>query len=110
MRGRFGLAELEDEALHDPEILALAARVDYAPDPATTFPAHYTGELILRLDDGRELRHREAMNRGCADRPLSNADIQDKFMQNARLVLPEARARRKSLCGVSKIDWVLVKS
>ncbi|HEX7054231.1 MAG TPA: MmgE/PrpD family protein [Burkholderiales bacterium] len=81
--GRFGLAELEPGALADAATLELAAKVGYRVDPDSSFPRHYSGELIARLADGREVRHREAVNRGAADRPLGNAEVEEKFMQNA---------------------------
>ena len=92
VRGRFGLAELEPEVLSDESILRLCDLVDYEVDPRSTFPRHYTGEVQISLKDGRKLVHREAMNRGCADRPLSNADIVDKFTGNARLSLSARQA------------------
>ena len=82
--GRFGLAELEASALADPATLELAAKVGYRADPHTDFPRHYSGELIARLSGGEEVRHREAVNRGSADRPLANAEVEAKFMENAR--------------------------
>lgn len=94
LRGRFTLDELEDAALSDPAVLALAQRVEYAADPASTFPRHYTGEVILELEDGSTLRHREAVNRGCADRPLSNGDIAAKYLDNATRVLSHEHAER----------------
>ena len=88
-RGRFTLDELEDDALRDPDILALADRVDYEIDPASTFPRHYTGEVIVTTRNGRTLRHREAINRGNGERPLSEAAIIEKFHSNAaRTVSP----------------------
>ena len=67
LKGRFTLAELEDKALGEPAVLNLARRVDYAVDTASTFPRHYTRRSHCR-DRGRaQLRHREAVNRGCAD-------------------------------------------
>ena len=83
IRGHFTLVELEETALKDEQILSLASKVEYAIDPNSTFPRHYGGEVVVRTRDGRELRQREAVNRGSADRPLSNADIVDKFMSNA---------------------------
>ena len=83
VRGRFSLAELEDAALRDREILALAEKVDYRIDPKSTFPRHFGGGLVVSTEDGKELRHDEPINRGSADRPLSNADVVGKFMQNA---------------------------
>jgi 2-methylcitrate dehydratase PrpD len=93
-RGRFTLAELEDEALDDAATLSLASRVDYEIDPASTFPRHYTGEVIVETEDGRSLRHREAVNRGCADRPLSNREVAAKFFDNAERAVPRAAAER----------------
>ena len=94
LKGRFTLAELEDEALHDPAVLSLASRVDYEVDPASTFPRHYTGEVIVDTEDGRSLRHREGINRGCADRPLSNEEIVAKFLDNADRAVPRQAAER----------------
>jgi 2-methylcitrate dehydratase PrpD len=91
-RGSFGLAQLEDAALADAEVLALAQRVEYEVDPASPFPKYFSGEVIVTTKDGRELRQREEINRGAADRPISNEDIVKKFMDNAGLALPAARA------------------
>lgn len=92
VRGKFGLAELEEAALRDPEVLALADRVDYEADPKSGFPKAYSGEVIVRLKDGRELRHREQVNRGAADRPLANEEIVAKFLDNAQLAVSASRA------------------
>jgi 2-methylcitrate dehydratase PrpD len=84
LKGRFTLGELEDAALHDAAVLNLASRVEYEADPASTFPRHYTGEVIVDTKDGRSLRHREGINRGCADRPLTNDEIVVKFLDTAQ--------------------------
>jgi 2-methylcitrate dehydratase PrpD len=91
--GKFGLAELEESALSDPRILALADKVAYEVDPRSGFPQHYSGEVVVRTRDGRELRHREQVNRGAADRPLANEEVLAKFMENAAFAVPESRAR-----------------
>jgi 2-methylcitrate dehydratase PrpD len=104
VRGRFTLAELEPDALTDERILHLCDLVDYEVDPRSTFPRHYTGEVQISLKDGRKLMHREALNRGCADRPLSNADIVDKFTGNARMSLSarQADAVREAVLGLEE--------
>ena len=48
--------------------------------------------MVVTLNDGRELRHREHINRGAADRPISNADVERKFFENMQLVTSTARA------------------
>jgi 2-methylcitrate dehydratase PrpD len=105
-RGRFSLAELEPEVLADEAILRLCDRVDYEIDPSSTFPRHYTGEVRIALKDGRVLVHREAMNRGCADRPLSNAEIVAKFLDNARLRLSlrQATEVRDAVLGLDRAE------
>ncbi|HEY9280903.1 MAG TPA: MmgE/PrpD family protein [Eoetvoesiella sp.] len=85
LRGRLGLAELLPTALIEPKILQLMDKVNYEADPATTFPRHYTGEVVVTLDDGRILSHRVAVNRGNPDQPLSNADIEAKYFDNSTL-------------------------
>jgi hypothetical protein len=40
------------------------------------------------------LRHREAINRGCADRPLSNDEIVAKFFDNADRAIARESAER----------------
>lgn len=92
--GRVGLAELADERLTDPATLALAARVESVADPDADFPRYYPGEVRIELDDGRVLSHREAVNRGAADRPITEAEIVAKFHENAALAVPRARAER----------------
>ena len=101
-RGRFTLSELEDSALHDPQILELAAKVSYEIDPGSSFPKHYGGEVIVRTSDGRELRRREQVNRGSADRPLSNADILAKFMENASYA--GVSHPEKITCAILELD------
>jgi 2-methylcitrate dehydratase PrpD len=92
-RGQFTLDELEDDALGDADTLALADRVQYEIDPATTFPRHYTGEVIVTLRGGRTLRHREAVNRGNGERPLSEADIIEKYRSNAARAISRDKAQ-----------------
>lgn len=94
LRGGFGLQHLEDAALQDAEVIALAHKVNYEVDPRSPFPKYYSGEVIVTTTDGRELRHREEVNRGASDRPLSAADIEKKFMANATLVAGPGRARQ----------------
>ena len=85
LRGRLGLKELTPAAFGDAAALSLMDRIEYVEDPETTFPRHYTGEVRITLDDGSTLRHREPINRGHAERPLSNDEVREKFFDNATL-------------------------
>ena len=84
-RRKFTLAELADDSLRDPEILSLADRVDYEIDSESGFPKYYSGEVVVEMNDGSEIRQREAVNRGNSDRPISNDEIIEKFVGNIEI-------------------------
>ncbi len=94
VRGRLTLAEIEGETLSDPAILEVAAKVTSLADPDSPFPRAYSGEVIVRTTDGATLRHREEVNRGAPDRPLSDGDILEKFRDNAALALSASATAR----------------
>ena len=94
LRGRFTLDELEEEMIRDPAALALCARTSYELDTTLDFPRYYGGELVIETLDGRRLVHREAFNRGSDANPLSSADVERKFMDNARRRISGDRAQR----------------
>lgn len=102
VKGRFSLADLDSDALANEEVLQLAQRVDYEVDPNSAFPASYSGEVIISLRDGNEVSQREQVNRGALDRPLSAADIDAKFADNASMALaPSAVDRiREAVLGM----------
>lgn len=83
MRGSLGLKDLLPTAFTDPRALTLMERIRCVEDCDSTFPQHYTGEVRVTLVDGRVLQHRERINRGHAERPLSNDEVRDKFLDNA---------------------------
>ena len=83
LKGRLTLDDIDEPALSDPKVLALAAITQYSVDPASRFPKYFDGEVIVELKDGRVIREREAMNRGSVDRPLTAQDIVTKYRDNA---------------------------
>ena len=92
LRGRFGLAELTDEAIAATDVQALAKRVSCAPDPHSQFPIYFSGDVRVKLADGRELCHNIPVNSGAGDRQLDEAAVTKKFMANAAPVLGEAQS------------------
>ena len=94
LRGRFGLAELDDDALADQAIRALAARVRYRPDPTSAYPQSYSGALEIVLRDGRRLERRQQVNRGAAGNPIAPADVVAKYEDNASRAVPAAQVAR----------------
>jgi len=85
VHGRLGLAELEPAFLTDPDTLALADKTTCAPFGEGPFPKAYSGAVKVTLTDGTVHEHSEPVNRGAADRPLTNAEIVAKYRANAAL-------------------------
>jgi 2-methylcitrate dehydratase PrpD len=90
VRGRVDVATYTDAAIGDPDVLALAGKVDYEVREYDTFPRSFPGGIRIALRDGRtreaELRHQ----RGGPDNPMSAQDVREKFRANAELALPAA--------------------
>ena len=84
MHGGVGLDAFTDDAVRDPAVLALAAKVRYQIDPANPYPNNYTGHIRAVLRDGRVVEERQPHMRGGAHEPLTRADIEEKFALNAR--------------------------
>jgi len=92
VRHNVGLGDFTDAAVRDPAVLAVAAKVRYVVDPDNPYPNNFTGHIRAVLNDGRVIEERQPHMRGGAHEPLTRADIEDKFVLNARHGgWPEAR-------------------
>ncbi len=83
VRGGVGLDAFTEEAVRDPAVLALAAKVRYVIDPDNPYPKAFTGHIRAVLNDGRVIEERQPHFRGGANEPLTQADIVEKFALNA---------------------------
>ena len=104
-RGRFGLEEIEESAYSDPSLVALSHKVSYEIDPESGFPKFRSGEVIVKLKNGREVSRRKNV---LPDEPAPAEAIVAKFMENTKFAM--APARSQSLAGtilnVEKIESV----
>ena len=87
-KGRFTLADLEDAARLDSEVLSLAQRIECAHDERSHYPDAFSGGVKITLTDGTELEHFEAVNRGAAGQLLSAEQVKAKFLDNCALTIP----------------------
>ena len=94
VKGRAGLAEFEDEAVRDAEVLGVAARVSYELDPTIDYPRQFVGHVRIRLSDGRLLEERQDHPRGGAEFPMPRDELEAKFRGNAGLVISGEQASR----------------
>ena len=88
--------DFEDEAAHDPEILALAAKVNVSANASCDeiFPHQFPAVLTAYLKDGSSITERVLVNRGGPQDPLSDAELALKFESNARLAISSEQAAK----------------
>lgn len=84
VRGNVGLGDFTDDAVRDPAVVALAQKVSYRIDPQNPYPREFTGHIRATLNDGRVIEERQPHFRGGAKEPLTQADIEEKFVLNCR--------------------------
>ncbi len=84
VKGGVGLGDFTQDAVRDPAVLALAAKVRYVIDPDNPYPNAFTGHIRAVLNDGSVVEERQPHFRGGAHEPLTRADIEEKFALNAR--------------------------
>jgi 2-methylcitrate dehydratase PrpD len=77
-----------EEARHDPQTLALAKLVRFTANPQLGMKDAASGDLVIRLKDGRTLSHSVAQARGSPASPLSDADLIAKFLDCASYARP----------------------
>jgi 2-methylcitrate dehydratase PrpD len=84
VKGGVGLGDFTDEAVCDPDVLALAAKVRFVIDPNNPYPNGFTGHIRAFMTDGQVFEERQPHFRGGAHEPLTRADIEEKFALNVR--------------------------
>ena len=92
--GRVGIRTFRDDKTDDPAIRALMPRVRLVVDPAIPgdLERHMWTRVTVRLRDGREVAIAPRPVPGHPGLPLSMDQLREKFMDCARIVLPEDRA------------------
>src|SRR5258708_3050628 len=83
VHGGVGLGAFTEDAIRDPRVLALAAKVKFVIDPDNPYPSNYTGHIRATLCDGSVVEDRQPHMRGGAQEPLTRQDVTDKFALNA---------------------------
>lgn len=93
-KGRFGLPELQPEALADDAVRALALKVRCSIDTNSAFPTYFSGGVRVTLKDGRQLFRHIRVNSGAGERALDLDGVTEKFMASASLAVSRDQAER----------------
>lgn len=101
------------ERLSDPKVLALMPSIEVYLDPEVDalFPRQRAAKISIKLKDGSVIDHFQPHRIGDPELPLSDSDLNDKFMELAAPVTTKADARQLldalwSLETASDLDFI----
>ncbi|MGA0593584.1 MmgE/PrpD family protein [Enterovirga sp. CN4-39] len=101
-RGKGGLAEFTDEAVNDPALKRIRLLAQANGDPSV----HEDGVVVtVRLKDGREIGMHLTESLGNLKRPLSDAQLEAKFRDQAKVITPaQADAAIAACWTIDELD------
>ena len=95
LRAKIDLASFDDEFLRSDRVRELMAKVKVSGDAALDrhFPKHWAGRVRVQLSDGRSYAHEVIIPRGEPGNPMTQIDLEEKFLSLAAPVLGATQAR-----------------
>jgi len=82
--GKAGLEEFSDKKIKDKQLLNLASKVKYEIDPNNEYPENYTGEIIVKTNEGKQIQVIQDGLRGGKKNPMSYNEVENKFNENLK--------------------------
>jgi 2-methylcitrate dehydratase PrpD len=94
-RGSVRLAAYEPARLEDPEVRALVEQIEVGVDPAidAAFPGRRSARVEVLTRSGERLVHTQPDRKGDPELPLTDAELESKFLELASPVIGDAPAR-----------------
>lgn len=83
LEGKAGLGQFTEESIHDSRVRGLAAKVSYVINPDDPYPDQFIGHLRATLKSGEVRELKQGYMRGGKKAPMSIADLETKFVDNA---------------------------
>jgi 2-methylcitrate dehydratase PrpD len=95
VHGSVRLAAFEPSRLEDPVTRELMRRIDVTVDPEldAAFPAQRAARIAIETRDGRRGEYLQPTRKGDPEAPLSDAELEQKYLELASPVLGEKHAR-----------------
>ncbi|HKA33963.1 MAG TPA: hypothetical protein VKH64_12160, partial [Candidatus Binatia bacterium] len=105
LRGKMDLACFEDAMLSDARLKDLQKKVTVAGEAALDryFPQSWPGRVRVRLNDGRSYTNEIIVPKGERANPMSQNDIEEKFLSLATPILG-AEGARSVVDAVESLD------
>ncbi len=82
------------ERLNDPDVRALLKKIEVVADPELSkgYPTQRAAQVEIETNDGRTLAHFQPYRKGDPELPLTDEELNDKFLELATPVIGEAAA------------------
>jgi 2-methylcitrate dehydratase PrpD len=95
IHGSVRMNAFEPDRLNDPQLRALMAKIELVADPALSksFPRQRAARVEIETVDGRKLAHFQETRKGDPEMPLTDAELNDKFLELTTPVLGAGPAR-----------------
>ena len=95
MHGSVRLNAFGPDRLGDPAVRALMLKIECVADAelSRAFPGQRAARVEIELADGRRLAHFQPTRKGDPEMPLTDAELNEKFLELTTPVLGDARAR-----------------
>ncbi len=103
--GRLSLLDMTPEALADPAMRSLAAKVAILHDPEAPFDLDFPTPVRIRLGDGRVLETTVTIGKGSLKDPFTREDTQFKFADCCRWAGVDAAAARNAVTGLAHLPF-----
>jgi 2-methylcitrate dehydratase PrpD len=96
VHGSVRLDAFAPERLKDPNVRAVLARVEVAADPELSrgYPGQRAAHIEIELTSGQVFKYFQPTRKGDPEMPLSDAELNEKYLELAIPVLGDAAARR----------------
>ncbi len=94
--GNVRLAAFEPPRMGDASTRSLMTKIEMVIDPEldATFPRQRAARVTIETRDGRRMEHLQPTRKGDPDAPLTDTELDEKYMELATPVLGTARAQQ----------------
>jgi 2-methylcitrate dehydratase PrpD len=95
IHGSVRLAAFDSQRLEDPRIRDLMARIELTVDSALDagFPGQRAARVMIETRDGRQSEYLQPTRKGDPEQPLTDLDLNEKFLELVQPVLGDTRAK-----------------
>jgi 2-methylcitrate dehydratase PrpD len=106
MQGKVDIHTFTEESFKNPEILALVPKVEWAVDDAfeRRYPSSYSCAVTVSMDNGQEFTSVVDNPKGDYRNPVTQQEIEEKFMNLARMEISEENRIKKILNYVLELE------